>query len=84
MSVSAQLSPREQEILQLLDEGLDNRALALRLVLTDSTVRTHLRNLYRKLEVNSRIQAVKRARELRLYNESNTSSLQTNEPGVSR
>ena len=66
MSFSAQLSPREQEILRLLDAGLDNKASAQRLVVSDSTVRTHLRNLYRKLEVNSRIQAVKQARELRL------------------
>jgi len=58
--------PCKQKIFQLLDEGLDNKALALRLVVTDSTVRTNLRNLYRKLEVNSRIQAVKRARKLRL------------------
>jgi LuxR family maltose regulon positive regulatory protein len=65
-SVSAQLSPREREILQLLEAGLDNKALAQRLVVSDSTVRTHLRNLYRKLEVTSRIQAIKRARELGL------------------
>lgn len=66
VSISAQLSPCKREILQLLDEGLDNKALARRLVVADSTVRTHLRNIYRKLEVSSRIQAVKRARELEL------------------
>lgn len=60
------LSPREREILQLLDEGLDNKALARRLVVADSTVRTHLRSIYRKLRVSSRLQAVKRARESRL------------------
>jgi ATP/maltotriose-dependent transcriptional regulator MalT len=65
-SVSAQITPREYEILHLLDEGLDNKALARRLMVADSTIRTHLRNIYRKLEVNSRIQAVNRAREVRL------------------
>ena len=64
---AANLSPREREILQLLDEGLDNKALASRLVVADSTVRTHLRNIYRKLQVNSRIQAVKRAREIGIH-----------------
>jgi LuxR family maltose regulon positive regulatory protein len=64
--VSAQISPREQEILRLLDEGLDNQALAAHLMVTDSTVRTHLRHIYRKLGVNTRIQALKRARELQL------------------
>jgi LuxR family maltose regulon positive regulatory protein len=52
--------------LQLLEAGLDNKALAQRLVVSDSTVRTHPHNLYRELEVNSRIQVVKRARELQL------------------
>jgi LuxR family maltose regulon positive regulatory protein len=62
----SQLTPREREILKLLDEGLDNKALARRLVVADSTVRTHLRNVYRKLEVSSRSQAIHRAREARL------------------
>lgn len=65
-SVAAQISPREQEILYLLAEGLDNKELAYHLVITDSTVRTHLRNIYRKLGVHSRVQAIKRARELQL------------------
>ncbi len=65
-AVSAQISPREQEILQLLNEGLDNKELAQRLVVSPNTISTHLRNIYDKLGVNSRIQAVKRARELQL------------------
>lgn len=65
-SAPVQVSPREREILQLLDEGLDNKALARRLVVADNTVRSHLRHIYRKLEVNSRTRAIKRARELGL------------------
>lgn len=68
--VSTQISPREQEVLRLLDEGLDNQALAARLVVADSTVRTHLRNIYRKLGVNTHLQALKRARELQLLRSS--------------
>jgi len=63
---AAKISPREQQPLQLLEEGLTNKGLARRMVVTDSTVRTHLRNIYRKLEVSSRTQAIKRARELQL------------------
>jgi LuxR family maltose regulon positive regulatory protein len=63
---AARISPREQKVLQLLEEGLNNKELAARMIVTDSTVRTHLRNIYRKLEVSSRTQAIKRARELQL------------------
>jgi LuxR family maltose regulon positive regulatory protein len=64
--VAVSLTPREQEILRLLDEGMDNKAMARRLVIADSTLRTHLRNIYAKLEVTSRIQAVRQARRLKL------------------
>ena len=60
------LTAREQEILRMLDEGMDNKAMARRLVIADSTLRTHLRNLYAKLEVTSRTQAVRQARHLHL------------------
>ena len=50
----------------MLKEGMDNRAMARRLVIADSTLRTHLRNLYAKLEVTSRTQAVRQARHLHL------------------
>ena len=55
-----------QELLQVLAEGLINRDIAARLVLEESTIRTHLRNIYRKLGVNSRLQAIQRAREIGL------------------
>ena len=65
-AAAATITPREQELLQVLAEGLINRDIAARLVLEESTIRTHLRNIYRKLGVNSRLQAIQRAREIGL------------------
>nr|WP_198151416.1 response regulator transcription factor [Kibdelosporangium sp. MJ126-NF4] len=52
------LSPRESEILQLMAEGLVNETIAERLFLSIDTVRTHAKNLSRKLGVRCRAQAV--------------------------
>jgi len=60
------LSNREQEVLQLLAEGLSNQEIAHRLIIALSTVKTHINNLYRKLEVQSRTQAVNQARKQNL------------------
>lgn len=48
------LSNREQEIALLVMEGQDNTAICEKLVITESTLRTHLRNMYGKTEVHSR------------------------------
>lgn len=48
------LTQRESEVLSLLVGGLSNRAIALKLVVSDDTVKTHLRGLYRKLVVTDR------------------------------
>ncbi|MEJ2706239.1 MAG: LuxR C-terminal-related transcriptional regulator [Anaerolineales bacterium] len=58
------LSEREIEVLQLIAKGLTNRVIATRLVLSVHTVKTHSRNIYGKLGVNNRTQAVNRARSL--------------------
>jgi LuxR family transcriptional regulator, maltose regulon positive regulatory protein len=58
------LSEREVEVLQLIAEGLSNPAIAARLYLSQNTVKAHTRNIYGKLGVNSRTQAVARARAL--------------------
>ncbi|MCB9423143.1 MAG: helix-turn-helix transcriptional regulator [Ardenticatenaceae bacterium] len=58
------LSERELEVLQLIAEGLTNQEIATRLFLALNTVKAHTRNIYGKLGVNSRIQAVARARDL--------------------
>jgi len=60
------LSDRELELLSLIAGGLSNREVAAKLVLTEGTVKWHLSNIYGKLGVSSRTQAVARARELQL------------------
>ncbi|NIV28501.1 MAG: hypothetical protein GWN58_02980 [Anaerolineae bacterium] len=60
------LTGRELEVLQLLAEGLSNKEIATRLIVAPSTVKQHLKNIYSKLDVHSRTQAVARGRELAL------------------
>jgi LuxR family maltose regulon positive regulatory protein len=60
------LSRREIEVLQLIAEGLTNREIADRLVISLSTVKGHTAKIYGKLNVNSRTQAVAKARQLGL------------------
>jgi len=52
------LTPREQDVLKLMGEGLSNRAIASQLSLSMSTVRVHVFNLLRKLNFEERGQAV--------------------------
>jgi two-component system, NarL family, response regulator LiaR len=52
------LSPREREVLALLVEGLNNRAIAARLVVSLSTAKAHVSNVLTKLGVTSRTEAV--------------------------
>jgi LuxR family maltose regulon positive regulatory protein len=60
------LSKRELEILKLVAQGLSNREISERLVLALSTVKGHNQNIYGKLGVQRRTEAVARARELGL------------------
>ena len=60
------LSERELEVLQLIAEGLSNREIAARLVISLSTVKGHTANIYGKLGVHRRTLAVAKARELEL------------------
>ena len=60
------LSERELQVLHLIATGLSNREIAERLVVAVSTVKTHINNIYRKLDVSKRTQAVARAREMEL------------------
>jgi LuxR family maltose regulon positive regulatory protein len=60
------LSERELEVLQLVADGLSNREIADKLFISVGTVKTHTHNIYGKLGVSGRTQAVARARELKL------------------
>ena len=60
------LSERESEILQLIAQGLSNREIGERLFLALDTVKGHNRRIFDKLEVQSRTEAIARARELGL------------------
>jgi DNA-binding NarL/FixJ family response regulator len=53
-----QLTPREQEVLQALAEGLSDQEIAERLHVSTGTVRNHFVNIFKKLGVHSRVQAL--------------------------
>ncbi len=59
----AELSPREREVLRLISEGLANAEIAQRLGISDKTVRNHVSNLFDKLGVWTRAQAIVFARD---------------------
>jgi LuxR family maltose regulon positive regulatory protein len=60
------LSARELEILRLIADGQSNQAIADTLIVAVSTVKKHINNIYGKLEVQSRTQALLRARQLKV------------------
>ena len=58
-----QLSQREREVLGLIAQGVNNAAIADRLCLSPKTVRNHISNIFSKLQVADRAEAIVRARE---------------------
>jgi len=60
------LTDREYEVLQLISQGLTNKEIAMRLGVTPGTVKVHTNNIFNKLNVNRRTQAIIQARKLRL------------------
>ena len=60
------LSERELEVLKLMSAGLSNQEIAHKLVISPSTAKTHVHNILEKLYARDRLQAVNRARELKL------------------
>ncbi|WP_416062978.1 LuxR C-terminal-related transcriptional regulator [Rhodococcus indonesiensis] len=61
-----ELSPREQQVLALLADGCPQSEIARLLFVSPNTVKTQLRSIYRKLGAHTRVEAITRARELRL------------------
>lgn len=57
------LSERESEVLKLVAKGYVNKEIAQKLCISPATVGTHIKNLYRKLAVHSRVQVVRVAQE---------------------
>ncbi|MFN8251220.1 MAG: LuxR C-terminal-related transcriptional regulator [Ferruginibacter sp.] len=66
MIAELELSRREMEILELLALGHSNQEIAGRLFISLSTVKTHNQNIFEKLEVKRRIQAVEKAKKLQI------------------
>lgn len=60
------ISKREHEVLELMAKGLSNQEIADKLFVSLNTIKTHSSNLFLKLEVSRRTQAVQKAKELRL------------------
>ena len=58
------LTERECEMLKLLANGISNKGIANRLFVSENTVKFHLKNIYAKLAVTSRVQAVSAARQM--------------------
>jgi DNA-binding NarL/FixJ family response regulator len=65
--VAGALTDRELEVLLLIREGLTTRQMATRLRVSQRTVESHIEKLYRKLGVNSRVQAAARGAELGIF-----------------
>ncbi len=60
------ISKREFEVLELIAQGLSNQEIAEKLFVSRNTIKTHSSNLFMKLEVRRRTEAIRRAKELRL------------------
>lgn len=60
------ISSREYEILQEIAQGLSNKEIAEKLFVSESTVKTHVSNLFSKLDVKRRTQAIQQAKSLKI------------------
>ena len=63
VSAFPELTEREREVLELIARGMSNPAIARHLVLSPKTVRNHISNIFAKLQVQARAEAIVRARE---------------------
>ena len=53
-----QLTPREQQVLALLTEGYTNKEIANKLFISEKTVKSHMNNIFKRLNVSGRLQAI--------------------------
>ncbi len=60
------LSKREFEILKLIADGLSNQQIAGRLFVSENTIKKHVSNIFTKLEVERRTQAIRKAQEMHI------------------
>lgn len=60
------ISKREYEVLEMIAKGHTNQEVADKLFVSHNTIKTHLSNLFAKLDVNRRTQAIQRAKELNI------------------
>lgn len=58
---TAELTPRQWELMRLMSAGMTNRQIATRLSISEGTVRTHCENMFRRLHVNNRVAAIAKA-----------------------
>jgi LuxR family maltose regulon positive regulatory protein len=65
-TLDEQLSKREIEVLKLVAAGLSNQEIAIQLSISLSTINTHTNNIYQKLNVRNRTQAVNQAKERKI------------------
>jgi PAS domain S-box-containing protein len=64
--MQAQLTPRQHQVLVELGRGCSTKAIAARLGLSEETIRNHIRGIFQRLDVHSRLEAVVRAQEIGL------------------
>ena len=65
--ITGQLTPREKDVLQKMSEGLSNREIGLSLSIRENTVKVHVANILRKLQVRTRTEAAARAQRWGLH-----------------
>lgn len=58
MAIKAKLTKREKEVIDLLMEGKFNREIASALQISENTVESHLKSIFRKLKVRSRVEVI--------------------------
>jgi LuxR family maltose regulon positive regulatory protein len=61
------LSVREIEVLKLIEAGLSNQEIASRLFISITTVKKHISNIYAKLDVKTRTQAISQGKEMGFF-----------------